>query len=136
MAKWSIPIAPLVEKGKAKLARAVQMAAYATFNQVQLQWPVATGLSRGNWQFGWDIVPTGPVALLDPSGIAAGAQAAQALTAKMGGVLYYTNNMPYAKRIEYEGWSAQAPNGSVRIAAHSFEANLANAVRFVESGNV
>lgn len=29
-------------------------------------------------------------------------------------VFYFTNNMPYAYRIEYEGYSGQAPEGMVR----------------------
>lgn len=30
---------------------------------------------------------------------------------------YFTNSLPYAKRLEYEGWSAQASKGMVRINA-------------------
>jgi hypothetical protein len=32
-------------------------------------------------------------------------------------VLYITNSMPYAKRIEFDHWSQQAPAGLVRITA-------------------
>ena len=30
---------------------------------------------------------------------------------------YFTNSKPYAHRLEYEGWSAQAPKGMVRVNA-------------------
>ena len=32
-----------------------------------------------------------------------------------GNVVYLTNNLPYAQRLEYEGWSKQAPAGMVRV---------------------
>lgn len=28
--------------------------------------------------------------------------------------IYYTNNMPYIEKLEYQGWSKQAPSGWVR----------------------
>ena len=33
---------------------------------------------------------------------------------KLGDTLYLTNNLPYAKRIEFDGWSAKAPAGMCR----------------------
>ena len=33
---------------------------------------------------------------------------------KLGDTLYLTNNLPYAERIEFMGWSKKAPNGMVR----------------------
>lgn len=30
---------------------------------------------------------------------------------KLGDTLYLTNNLPYAKRIEFTGWSKKAPSG-------------------------
>ena len=33
---------------------------------------------------------------------------------KLGKVFYFTNNLPYAYRIEFEGWSKKAPQGMVR----------------------
>lgn len=35
-------------------------------------------------------------------------------TLKLGDTFYFTNNLPYAKRIEFDGWSAKAPQGMVR----------------------
>ena len=31
------------------------------------------------------------------------------------GVYYLSNNLPYIRRLEYEGHSGQAPNGMVRV---------------------
>lgn len=33
---------------------------------------------------------------------------------KLGDTLYLTNNLPYAERIEFKGWSSKAPQGMVR----------------------
>ena len=33
---------------------------------------------------------------------------------KLDKVFYFTNNLPYAYRIEFEGWSKKAPQGMVR----------------------
>ena len=33
---------------------------------------------------------------------------------KGGGVTFMANNLPYAHRLEFEGWSRQAPEGMVR----------------------
>ena len=33
---------------------------------------------------------------------------------KLGDTFYFTNNLPYAERIEFKGWSAKAPSGMVR----------------------
>lgn len=35
-------------------------------------------------------------------------------TLKLGDTFYFTNNLPYAKRIEFDSWSAKAPAGMVR----------------------
>ena len=36
------------------------------------------------------------------------------LELKLGDTFYFTNNMPYAERIEFTGWSNKAPQGMVR----------------------
>lgn len=37
------------------------------------------------------------------------------LELKLGDTFYFTNNMPYAERIEFKGWSSKAPTGMVRV---------------------
>ena len=36
------------------------------------------------------------------------------LELKLGDTFYFTNNLPYAERIEFTGWSKKAPQGMVR----------------------
>ena len=41
--------------------------------------------------------------------------AEDAISKSAGQVYYLANNLPYIRRLEYEGWSSQAPSGMVRI---------------------
>lgn len=43
--------------------------------------------------------------------------------------IYITNSLPYAREIEYEGHSRQAPAGMVRITVAEFQAFVDNAVK-------
>lgn len=75
--------------------------------------PVDTGRLRGNWQTTINTPAGSTREVLDPSGGAALAE----VMANMGGLLdvvWFTNNLPYVERIEYDGWSRQAPEGMVR----------------------
>ena len=75
--------------------------------------PVDEGRLRGNWQTTVNRPAAQETARRDTNG---GVTLAEVM-ANMGGLLdvvYFTNNMPYAERIEYDGWSAQAPEGMVR----------------------
>ena len=42
--------------------------------------------------------------------------AAKIRSLKIGQVVFIANGLPYAKRIELDGWSAQVPNGVYRVA--------------------
>lgn len=84
------------------------------FNAVIRDTPVDTGLLRGNWRF----------STKEPIKTATANTSAQAVTqAVQAGIeattgdetVYLVNNLPYAYRIEYEGWSkVKAPQGMVR----------------------
>lgn len=72
--------------------------------------PVDTGRLRGNWQTTINSPATG-----ERSTGSADSAMAQAV-ANLGGlvdVVWFTNNLPYAERIEF-GYSKQAPEGMVR----------------------
>jgi hypothetical protein len=84
--------------------------------------PVDTGRFRGNWQIGdggpdtrtdspFDKQPLGSAPAL---GSFARWQD-QLEGALPGTVIYITNSLPYARRLEYEAWSKQAPAGMVRV---------------------
>lgn len=83
--------------------------------RLKMRTPVDTGRARASWAIGVgqintavapDTVKGQPVAAAEPS--------VPAVT--IGDVVYLTNALPYARRLEY-GWSKQAPNGMVRLTA-------------------
>jgi len=100
------------------------------FSAVILDTPVLSGRLRGNWQTGVKSPVLGTVGRLDKSGSDAIAEV-QKQTAASGpdDAMYLTNNLPYARRIEYEGWSKKAPDGMVRRNVIRFRRLLDEAVR-------
>jgi hypothetical protein len=76
------------------------------------------GRARGNWQCSLDAPITSENGRIDPNGSAAKAEVKATVTA--GRVNYLSNNVPYIRRLEYEGHSKQAPDGMVRISLARF----------------
>jgi hypothetical protein len=48
-------------------------------------------------------------------------EARKAMTLPVGGLVYLSNGLPYGPRLEYEGWSKQAPSGMIRVSALEFQ---------------
>ena len=72
------------------------------------------GRFRANWNTSVGQPNLGTTAAIDPSGAAA----ISGVMTGMGGagtVTYMANGLPYGERLEYEGWSKQAPAGFVRV---------------------
>jgi len=77
--------------------------------------PVDTGFARGSWV----------ISLKKPSGrgprdpkknTTVPLDTAKVLQATLDTPVYMTSFAPYMNRLEYEGWSSQAPRGFVRLA--------------------
>lgn len=83
------------------------------FKLVIFATPVDTGRLRGNWQTTINSPASAAIGRNDPGGAAAMAEAVANL-GSLTDVVWFTNNLPYAERIEYDGWSKQAPEGMVR----------------------
>lgn len=83
------------------------------FKLVIFATPVDTGRLRGNWQTTINSPASAAIGRDDPGGAAAMAEAVANL-GSLTDVVWFTNNLPYAERIEYDGWSKQAPEGMVR----------------------
>ncbi len=88
--------------------------------------PVKDGYLRANWRCSVTTPASGTLDETDPSGAKA-ASAIQQFAPNIGGnVVFFTNNLPYARRIEYEGWSKiKAPQGMLNT----------NINRFIEAAN-
>ncbi len=78
--------------------------------------PVDTGRFRGNWQASIGSPVLSTTSRLDSTGAGSINDAAVTLQGlKLGQTFYLTNNLPYARRLEYGSHSKQAPNGFLRI---------------------
>lgn len=77
--------------------------------------PVDTGRLRGNWQASLNVPENLPLerAQKSPEGIATTEASSTLNNLKIGDIFWFTNNLPYARRIE-EGYSLQAPQGMLR----------------------
>lgn len=81
-------------------------------------WPegYVGGTLRGNWQSSLGSPITTEIDRVDKNGIAATEDVKrEGNKLKMGGVFFMSNNLPYAARIEFDGWSSQAMQGMLRI---------------------
>lgn len=77
------------------------------------------GRFRGNWQVTFDRPAVGAIDRVDKAGtatLAAGREVLSHYDSSEYGSIWFTNNVPYAQRLEY-GWSKQAPAGIVRVVA-------------------
>jgi hypothetical protein len=85
------------------------------------------GRFRANWNVSYGS-PDGSITKSTEKGRVV-QEAAKALTLPVGGVIYMTNGLPYAHRLEYEGWSKQAPAGMVRVSAVEFSTHVRSALK-------
>lgn len=107
-----------------KVERTKRGIAIRLFSAVILDTPVDTGRLRANWQLSFDQDIQGVLALTDKAGAGTINKITVGITKhpKVGdGSIRLTNNLPYAARIEYEGWShTKAPQGMVRRNVNRF----------------
>lgn len=81
----------------------------------------AGGRARGSWTYGFEAEPRGADEV-DGSGQKSMDRITAGLDAHPGvGIHYIINSVPYMRRLEYEGWSTQAPAGMVRITVAEFQ---------------
>lgn len=78
--------------------------------------PVDTGRARANWQGGVNAIPQSTLNGSDKIGDGTIAKASAKIAQSYGKVYYLANNLPYIYRLEFVGWSKQAPTGWVRAA--------------------
>ncbi|ARB06112.1 tail completion or Neck1 protein [Dinoroseobacter phage vB_DshS-R5C] len=98
--------------------------------RVVLGTPVDSGRARGNW-FPSVGSPSAQVDMnaSDKSGSAATAAATSTVSgAKIGDVLWLTNNLPYILPLE-NGWSGQAPEGMVDLNLNAIAAQYGGSIQ-------
>lgn len=89
------------------------------------------GRFRGNWQVTFDVQPEDSLERVDPQGndTKAAAKSAMLSFTSAVGQIWVTNNLPYGPRLEFEGWSSQAPAGMVRISVTEFQTFVNQAIQ-------
>jgi len=94
--------------------------------------PVDTGRFKGNWQYGSGTINPAVTEVLDKSGtVAIGKISAGLQSWSVGELIYITNSLPYAKRLEFNAWSKQAPGGMVRLSIQAFKDNISAVARSI-----
>lgn len=100
------------------------------------QWVMAAppgyvgGRARGSWQYAQGAPLETEPGGVDPSGagpiarVRAGVETGDPATNH-----YITSTVPYMRRLEYDGWSRQAPNGMVRLTIEEYQRFVDNATR-------
>jgi len=124
--KWTIPLDRLAAKSRLKLETVARKATFDLFRSAVLRSPVDTGRFRANHNVSYG---TPNYTTTDSTASGRGlAEAQKALSLPVGGVVYMTNALPYARRLEY-GWSKQAPAGIYRVSAIEFSRWVQRAAR-------
>ncbi len=137
MAKWSIPPDDVAAILIDTLHKTVQVAYVDFIDRLIIATPKLTGQLKNNWITSLN----GGSGETRPGGSEAGedswSQANQVLaTYKLGDTISLRNNMPYANRIEYDGWShTKAPQGMLRITAAQWPTIVTAAIARVKSGD-
>lgn len=117
MSKWSVPLDRLAQQTGVKIETVARKATFDLFRAVVLKSPVDTGRFRANWNVSYG---TSDVTFSDSINQGrATSEVSKALTLPIGGVVFLSNGLPYANRLEY-GYSQQAPSGMIRTSVVEF----------------
>jgi hypothetical protein len=112
--RFALQVSEYAKAAGEQADRNVRAIALDAFGRIATRSPVDTGRFRANWRLN-----VGSVDYTTTEGVTA---KAPSLPEKVAGtVLYISNNLPYARRLEY-GWSKQAPQGMVRLTVAEFDA--------------
>ena len=128
---FSLNIAKWTKDAKEEMVELHKAIILELFTSVILDTPVLEGRLRGNWIISSDTPANGTFDVIDPNGTKT-TKRVQDFVTKLENLenfdIFLTNNLPYAYRIEYDGWShTKAPEGMVRKNLIRVSNNLQNA---------
>lgn len=99
-----------------KYTSVMRVSAFDLFSSIILDTPVDKGVLRNNW---FAAISNGSAEITkieDPSGQATISKIQSVLTGTdLAKPIFFTNNLPYALPIEFDGISGKAPEGMVRV---------------------
>lgn len=114
---FTVDISKFIDKAKGQEQLVIRKICLELFNKVILKSPVDTGRFRANWNASINYPDKSVSNSLDKTGIGTIAKNNAIISnfSVNDNSIYLTNNLPYAYRLEFEGWSKQAPQGMARI---------------------
>ena len=139
MSSFSADLREFAKRTNRTISQTLTGTALELATRMVMKSPVDTGRFRGNWQIGeggpdlrtdsdYDKQPLGSA----PSAGTFARWQDQLESVVPGTVIYVTNNLPYARRLEYDGWSKQAPAGMVRVTVAEYQQIIRRVLEAVE----
>lgn len=117
------------QRSNQKMETVIKSSLVRVGTSIVVKSPVDTGRFKNNWLSAYGTVDASVTQSVDPSGSESiGRLKLEAQGIKIGEVFYFTNSLPYAARLEYEGWSEQAKAGMVRGSVAAWESIVADEV--------
>jgi len=124
---FELDISAFVAKANGRADKVVREICLNLLTDIVYRTPADTGRARANWFTSIGSASTDSVPYTGGKDAAGGASINRSMAdvAKATGqVFYLSNNLPYIYRLEFEGWSKQAPRGMVRIAIDNISRDL------------
>lgn len=125
------------EKTLKKVVKVKKMSAFELFGDIIYSTPVLDGYLRNNWFVTIGSGTTQTIDSPDKNGSGTIRRMEQTLNyTTLQADTYFTNNLPYAYPIEFDGHSAKAPEGMVRVNALNWDRIVArNAKKIADEEN-
>lgn len=124
MNTFTLDVSNFVDKASKTADAEVRKICLDLVTGIVLKTPVDTGRARANWFTSIGSPSANVTNSTDPSGSSSISSALGAISNATGNVLWITNNLPYIYRLEFEGWSKQAPAGMVRVTINDIARQL------------
>lgn len=134
MGSFSLSLEKFAKQAGENADLVVKKTAIDVFSSVVKKSPVKSGRFRGNWQVGIGSInhdissPADNASLQTQPSTFNLSKAQSALVTYKGQIIYISNSLPYAQRLE-NGYSKQAPAGMVRLTVVEFETYIKNNTR-------
>ena len=121
-----------VKKYKADYEQVAKASLIRVGSQVVQRTPKDTGRAQGNWNSAYGSPDNSTDDNKKGSDTSIGELRVSVEGLEIGTVFYFTNSLPYIQRLEYEGWSEQAPQGMLRISTQQFPRIVEEEVRKIK----
>jgi len=128
---FALDLAKFAEKAEKNAQVVVRKVGIDLFSKTVERTPVDTGRARANWNCSIGAPSLATSEQTDKGGEVAKARIKNTLHDWKQGDIYLMNSLPYIRRLEYDGWSKQAPAGMVRISVAEFQTFVDAATRTV-----